>query len=342
MKRASYTGSFWPAPEQELFLDAALFEDDRGTRAWEEVRAELVLDDIDRERIAILPLLYLTLRRRGVDDPLMARLKGLHREAWYHHRLLFHAFGPACRGLEARGIETMVLKGAAMVGLWNGQIARRMDDIDLLVRPKTALAAMETLDHLGWRQLGAAGFRQQLVDAKHGARFDSAGGLHLDLHWAVLNRRPGYGDVGSYDPWPRARPVQVQGTPTLALDPADLLVEVIAHGARWRSAAQLRWIADAVTVLRLTDGLSWDQVLRTASELGRVPVMREALRYLAERFSAPVPAAALAAFEAAPTSARQERAFRYFSEARTTRPARGRLRSRLGRVLRGVRRRIPV
>src|SRR4051794_15438255 len=70
-----------------LLLRAAVLQDERGARAWRELRPHFDLDSAGGDRSRLLPMAYRTLRALGIDDPDLARLRGIHRATWYRNRM---------------------------------------------------------------------------------------------------------------------------------------------------------------------------------------------------------------------------------------------------------------
>jgi hypothetical protein len=89
-------------------------EREAAIEAWCEWKAAVDLDRIDEGSSRLLPLLYRNLHSYGVRDPMMQRYKGVHRLTWYKNHLLFHHLLPLVRAFQQEGIETMLLKGAAL------------------------------------------------------------------------------------------------------------------------------------------------------------------------------------------------------------------------------------
>jgi len=90
--------------------------------------------------------------------------------------------------------------------------------------------------------------------------------------------------------WKKAEPVTVGGAPTHILNPTHQLLHTCLHGGRYNEFHPMRWIGDAMYILRKDEGkIDWDELL----ELGRfhhmLLVLRSALRLLAKEFRAPIP-----------------------------------------------------
>jgi hypothetical protein len=284
-----------PDAAQRRLLEAALGEGEAAPAAHRAWRDLVDLDDVDGESYRLLPLLARNLRRQRVDDG--GRLAGLYRRNFAANALALRAAAEAIAALEAEGIRTMVLKGAALALLhYRDRGARVMGDVDVLVEPPRASAAAEVLARLGYTPVRAA----DRFDAAHLARIHSCGlrdrrGRQLDLHWYASGeaRRPGDDDRL----WQAAVPLSLEGVATRAPCATDHLYLVCAH-AFASGTSHLRWIADAAVLLRGGD-IDAGRLVALARARRWVAPLAAALRWLRD-FGLPVPPAALAALDSEP------------------------------------------
>src|SRR5205807_8355009 len=120
-----------------------------------------------------------------ITDPEMGRLKEAYESSWYTNQLLFDHGAPALNALRRAEVETLVLKGAALSGLYYRDAgARPMEDVDVAVTAADAPRAIATLRALGWRpevEPTAA-----VRSARHSVPFSDGRGAVLDLHWRIL------------------------------------------------------------------------------------------------------------------------------------------------------------
>ncbi len=287
-------GDFRPTRAQELLLRAALLSGADAAGAWSRWRACADLNHLDPGSFRLLPLLYHNLKAQGISDPLMNKLKGIHRMAWCRNQVLLERFALLLNALHGDGIGTMVLKGAAVTLLhYRDHGLRPMQDLDVLVRPEAAPAAVALLERLGWKPLRPLpeGRRASFFRTVHSISFADAAGRECDLHWHVLTEccYPHADD----DFWEASAPLDVHGAQTRALCPADQLLHVCVHGARWNAIAPIRWVADAMVILRTSPGLDWRRLVAQARQRCIVLPLRETLRYLRDFLSAPLPAGAM-------------------------------------------------
>lgn len=304
MRRHGYEGHCWPSPLQEGLLRAALLPAEQASAAWAALRPGLDLDDIwDPEVHRILPLVAVRLREAGVDDPDLPRLQGLARRTWYENQLRINEAATVVASLEAAGIRTMLLKGVPLaLRYYESAALRPMSDVDVLVPTAQGGDALAQLAADGW--MWDSRFLNRF---HHGVGLVRAGGRAIDLHWhlGLPFVLPGADASSDDDFWAVAEPLDIGGVTSRTLAATDMLLHVCAHGAWSDSAAQVRWIADAMTVLRAAAEIDWsrfeDQVRRRRLTL----LVSEPLRYLAEVYDAPIPADVRSRIAAMPTTMRE-------------------------------------
>jgi len=285
--------ALWPTPGQELLLRAALTPGPGALEAWEAWKAEhdLIESELDHGSFRLLPLVYRSLLAQGADEPLMPRLKGIYRYWWCSNQRLFHRAANVIGALEQAGIRTLVLKGtSASVAYYRDRGARPMGDIDLLVSHDQASAAVARLGTIGLRP--ARPRVADLIRYQHSVRMVHDTGEALDLHWHVLAECVHRDADDGF--WKRAVPIQVLDAPSLALGPTDALLHAIVHGMRWNAEPTVRWVADAMTILRSReDAIDWVGLQREATRLRVLLRLRSGLEYLEDKMDAPIPYRAL-------------------------------------------------
>ena len=294
-----------PTPGQLLVLHAALDPAPDALAAWERWRGRVDFDDVDHGSTRLLPLAYRNLGPESFDAEVAGRLKGLYRRSWSHNQLIFKRAAEAISLLHEAGIETLVTKGASLALLAYGDAgARPMDDVDVLVPIKRARDAISVLSAAGW----SPGHEDPLAwtEVHHSLDFAGGEGGHVDLHWFALWQ------PASDEPlWAGAVPLELGGVETRAPCPADQLLLACVHGTPWSPLPPFRWIADAVTVIRSSEGrLDWERLAAEATRRRLTVATAAALAYLRQEFGAAVPDSALAALRAAPASRHERVAFR--------------------------------
>ena len=271
---------------------------------------------IDDGSARLLPLLVPRAQLFSADDPAWPVIRGCYRRAYFHGQLLRARASKAMALLAGAGVATLALKGGALLRYYDGNPALRpMNDFDVLVPRERAVDAIRVLVAHGWTS--ALPQPERLPDAYHSAGFRSRDGLDFDLHWHVV---PSNSDpAADASVWSAAvrcdiigaagsRPAG--GTSPLALGAEDLLTVVCAHAAQWSPIASVRWVADALAILRAERrAFDWPRVSAQAVRWHVVPHLVDTLGYLRDRWSVDVPAAVLVQLAGAPVPTVDRRAY---------------------------------
>ena len=283
----------WPTPAQELLLRAALLQGEPALESWNAWRRMVNIDVIDYGSHRMVPQLYRNLQRHGVKDPVMDRLKGVYRYYLYKNEILMHRLGNLLGAFADAGIDTMVLKGAALIQLYYRESGLRpMLDADLLVHASQAEQAMELMAKLQWKAVRYTQ-PQRRIPIVHSTPFEDSGGRQVDLHWHLFWECFNAKDVDEY--WKHAVPIQIGGVPTLALSHTDQLLHTCWHGARWNEVPPIRWVADAMAILgSAVEEIDWVSLLEKTQRHRIVLPVKDSLEYLKKKFDAPVPESVLA------------------------------------------------
>lgn len=234
-----------PSPGETLLLRAALSHEREAARAAWSAWSEHFPDGSEpRNAARLLPLACRNLASLDVEPE--PRLKAAYLRALGSNSRILHVAGEALATLADAGVETLALKGTALLLLhYRDRGARPMSDLDLLVRPSQAAAAVAALKAAGWRGGELADW---LRSGMHAGVLGRGAGATLDLHWhaSYEARFPSADD----DFWAGAQPLVVAGQPTQALNATDQLLHSVVHGLRWSIAPSSVWIADAAVILR--------------------------------------------------------------------------------------------
>jgi hypothetical protein len=233
----------------------------------------------------------------------MGTLRGLRRKTWCENRLLFTKLAPAAAMLRQAGIPVLVLKGVPLaLRYYRDAGLRPMRDLDLLVPEQRAQEAIQLFESAGWRglwphryRLGPRdlGFRQALP-------YSAGDGREVDLHWHALYQATFHGADAAF--WESAEPLEFEGMAVEVLCPSDELLHAMVHGPAWNEIPPMRWVADAMTVMRAA-AIDWDRLLRLTRRLRVTLPMRAACDYLARVFDAPIPERVLSGLARLPVDA---------------------------------------
>lgn len=286
-------GNLWPNAAQTALLKAAIDADGRAPQHYADWRGQVDLAaEFDRGSYRLLPLLYRTLSRHGVQDDFSGRLKGTYRRIWCETQTRLDAAARVLTLLQAAGIPTVVLKGLALgVGWYGNPVLRPMGDLDVLVPHAQAAAAIAAVEAAGWRR--TADSRDDDLVYHHAMEFHHPDGAELDLHWQPMTDCRGAGASAWFAG--HTLPLQVRGVATHGFDATAQLLHTVVHGLRWDVEPPIRWIADAAWLLRdPARPVDWEELLAFAYRRRLSHRLGLGLQVLATEYGLPVPAAVLA------------------------------------------------
>jgi hypothetical protein len=279
--------------EQELLLQAALLSGDRALDAWHRwLGCTDIEDEMDNGSFRLLPLLFYNLKKHHIDHPIMSRLKGIYRHAWYNNHKLFFELSKILKSINNAGIPSMILKGAALtIETYKNYAIRPMADIDILVPEKHADLTNTLLKRAGWSSPADRSLKMDLK-YRHSLNFENIAGFEFDLHWHPVKDSSIVASEKHYDHifWQHAVPIKIVDEPTLAPGRPESLFLVIIHGT-WRNAEPpIRWIADAMFLIdSFENETEWERFVVHVKNYSVPLQIKRALVYLKEKFDAPIP-----------------------------------------------------
>ena len=298
-------------PEQEMLLKASLLKGDPSLIAWREWRASINIEDhMDNGSFRLLPLLYQNLRKHHVEDPLMDRLKGIYRQTWYKNQKLFYETGKILKYFHDAGIQTMIVKGAALSALtYKNHGVRPMSDVDVMVPFSQILTATEVLRQKGWAPC-IYPESEETLKYRISLQYKNSCNDEFDLHWfpyIEFNRKKLDGDL-----WNHSVPIMLANEETTAPCPTDNLIHVMIHGTWWNPEPPIRWIADAMSIFNAFGvELDWERFVNTV-RINRIALrIRDALVYLKNTFHADIPNHVIKTIIDMPTSITERIAYSY-------------------------------
>ncbi len=278
----------YPSREQFLVLSASLCDGERALGAFAEWRRELdETKEFDREVYRLLPLLYHNLHLCGCDDPLMGRLKGVHRMNWVKTQKLFAGMRPIVHALADAKFEMMLLKGAQL-GLqhYRSPALRPMMDLDLAVPSRDARRAIATLSELGWKPKWEP--IPDVLRFRHAMSVYGPNGEEFDLHWRSLVE---FIDEQADEEFrEHTVPFEFLDRSLRVPDATRTLLHTVIHGIRWNPEPPIRWIADAMSVLKTNASeIDWNDMIEFAKRCKLAHRLNLGLNYLKRDFDAAVP-----------------------------------------------------
>jgi len=300
MEAESIQPGCWPTENQELLLQACLFEGDAARDAWEAWRSKIDIHWIDEASHRLLPLLYHKIHPLGIEDPILAKAKGVYRFMLAKNHLMFHRAVPVLKTLQEKGIEIIFLKGTALTLLHYKNFALRPQlDIDFLVKSEKAVEAFQTLLGLGWKSEYTFPM-ETILKFRHSCCFNAGAERRLDLHWNILSqfRETNCDNVF----WEKAVPITLNNDSFLTLSPTHQVFHNCLHGIRWNAHAPCRWVADVLTLIKAPDiTIDWDEIVRLSKERKATLPIKEGILYLNKKFNAGIPTQYIEALDNTPT-----------------------------------------
>ncbi len=279
-----------PSSADIALLRAALGEGEAARAAYRVWRDQLDWNSIPAKWRTIVPLLHRNITTLGIKDPLIRRFRGIRRYLWARNLPLIALAKRVHVAFAKANVPALALKGTSLVASgYMDRSIRPMEDIDILVTRSQLETAIKTLKGLGFdpHVIRPRCLTERVVPMGElpSWPFRNAEGNDVDLHWNALHldRRPG-ADSGA---WRRSRRVAFEGISMLVLDPADQLLQICAHGIQADGPDTIRWMADAIIVIRGGE-LGWEALLQRARYHRLSASLADALASLSNIVSLPI------------------------------------------------------
>ncbi|MFC1851963.1 nucleotidyltransferase family protein [candidate division CSSED10-310 bacterium] len=284
----------WPDEQQKLLLQCAfLTESSQVCHIWEQWQSHNNRSRIDHASRTILPIVLQNLLKHGanIDPALQKNIQKQYFHIYIHNQRLFKQAAKLIHQLHQAGFKTMVLKGAPLTLQYYNKLGLRfMSDVDILIPTHQALDCIAFMSKLAWKPVSRKPekFSVDYVTVSHGHEFHHPDGRKIDLHWHVLHEccRPD----SDIDFWDAAIPINFSGTNTNALNPADQLLHICVHSARFGSSIPLRSLVDVLIILNQSPiDLDWIRLLSQAKKRKLILPVRETLFYVLKYLNATIP-----------------------------------------------------
>jgi hypothetical protein len=302
VKRAGFHGSFWPTPTQEALLRVVLGSTEQAAPRWHELQP-LDIETLDTGSFCLLPPLYERLTETDPDDPRLPRLLGTYRATWYRNQLLLDRLSELLSTFGGRGLDALVVGGAATGARWYPRLGSRpVAQLELVVAPAAGEAARAAARSTGWRPAGRGRYHGRFVDSDGRALVVFDG---MPSVFAGPVPRP-----DAYDEVRREAVEHDLGAPALVLQPADELLYICAVGARSSPFPTVQWLLDAATMLTAAGRPTIDSVIERARRFRLIQPLQETAAYLAGICEVPGLDHDLALLDAEPVAARNRLAHR--------------------------------
>lgn len=252
----------------------------------------------------VKPLLYAILRESRLDVPaaIRADLQAHYYQTVASNAWCFHEIAGILTAFDGAGISIILLKGAALADdVYRDRGIRPMGDIDLLVPPGDAPAAIRIVQGLGYApdRLDpypdlAAEFECEVMLIR--ARPPRTA---IEIHWSLLDSPYYQRHLPMAWFWETAQPVYLDGhIPARILGPEAQLLHLSAHLMLHHGnsdAPELRWLHDIAEVIQAHAAeIDWTLVLRQAQAADLVIPLQRTLPLLVRDWELSLPPAFLA------------------------------------------------
>lgn len=326
MNTLPYPKSF-PNKAEEQFLRLVLSHDTDFPRLWKDWNNENVFNDTDYATARLMPLLYLRLEKLGLqNDPLFGRIKGIYRSAWVTNQRLLASIRTITSACEERNIPVMVTKGIPMLLAVHQDIgARYTGDADIVIHPIHAQEVISLMKEHGWKYTkpwmpDVNNPVPSLYQVTKSTDFVNQQGVAFDVHWNIFGLyhharpldifrlRTNIPSISFRDTYWKTTVPLGSDIHAMRLSNEDMFIHAIVHGVEGNVHRTLRWVTDAVAIMRNLP-IHWDVVIQKTREFGFGVEIGVALRYLSDRINIEIPNEILQEILSLPYTKRQAREF---------------------------------
>lgn len=305
-----------PTNEQKLLLQAALWQGEAAIDSWQTWRTTVNIDDIDQESYRLLPLVYRNLSAHNVTDSHLGRLKGVYRRTWVENQVFFQQIASILDAFQSAGIETMLLKDAALnLYYYQDYGLRTIDKFDFLIRENDILNAIPLLEKLDWQILGKTPNPQ--IPFSHIVVFKKEPKQYLNLRWHLFGE--GFNENAENQFWQSAVLTQVNNLPVYVLSPTDQLFYTCGSGIFRNSVSPVRRLVDAaIAIYTYPDRIDWHQLIKLAENYRLILPLKTQLIQLSEILNAPIPDSILLELENLTVSQMEQEEYQVFTKENLT------------------------
>ncbi len=223
-------------------------------------------------RHRLIPLLNRNVSRScsEMSEHIPGRLAQINFVNAAHNLRLSHELLRLLGLLELAGLPAVPFKGPVLADLLFGNISmRQFGDLDILVKQEDVRKAKQLLLADGYQPEFVLNgkIESEYLRSEHAFQFQKPeSGFVVELHWRFGSRN----QVFPVDPegvWTRLERRRFLGRDTLTLGREDLLLYLCAHGAK-HGWDRLEWVTCVSELVRVSEELDWDAVMRRAIASG--------------------------------------------------------------------------
>lgn len=261
----------FPNKYENLF-QAALLKGEPAMKAWDGYCASHstieIEKDFENEPYLLLPLLYRNLEDHGrsASATLPTKYAGVYRYTWTRNQNLLRDAAQIIELFLNVGIETLILKGAALsITHYQNLGLRPMQDVDVVIKPEKLRSAIRILKQSGWT------LRRSSPSSEE---FENSAGNRFDVHWFIGENE-----------WKRAKSVVIQDVSAWTLNVTDHL-DFICDIYKWNVLS----IADSFMLINNSSySIDWDRLIENKKNPGQILALHTMLHYLSVVLKAHVP-----------------------------------------------------
>ena len=243
--------------------------------------------------------------RWPVPLPQMQQLRWQARQIHQNNLRMRRRLAPIVRAFRDRGVDTLLLKGAALnLTLYDHPGLRAMGDADVMVRPEHVPQAQAVLAELRCRkgrdQVREDFFPKYYYEIEYTT--EQPWPLRIDLHARLLRPLRYVRTVPDAAIWHDAQPTRLEGSEVLIPSPENMLVHLASHAAG-HGGRPLRWLYDIKRFIDLEQvSIDWDAVISRAHDWRLSLPVRVGLQRVEETFGPTIPSEAMEALHRARVS----------------------------------------
>lgn len=248
------------------------------------------LDKIHGGVYRLIPMLHKRLSETKQHYENMDQTKSIYCLSLHRNYFMIHRAKSLFAELQRNAIPFLLLKGISLVSSYYDDIATRpMSDIDFLVHDVDLRRTIDVMASCGWKcDHLPSEYQMNHLEYCHALHFHARDGMEMDLHWYVIPQCCWKNTDENY--WKTAEPICLLGDTYLSPSPAMQLLHICIHGTKQNDLSPIRWIVDALMILKKRNqSIDWEMLFDEAKQKRVTLALGKALQYLSEKFHAPIP-----------------------------------------------------
>ena len=239
----------------------------------------------DSVSTSFLPLIFRNLKEDKMHARVFQTCKSMYRHTWSENSLRLFQLGRLVKKFQTAGIEVCLLKGIALLLRYYQDVGlRSMGDLDILISKNRVLQAIDILKEENWTPLNVQKkhMESDFLEQSHALLFSHPEGGFLDLHWAIFPESVVDEKFMRYSYRTQSMLLPYTDLFIVTLCSEDQLIHVLLHGLKYSPRPLIRWIPDAVMVIRKYPDFDWHYFFEQITKLEMVPLIKEAMEYLSK------------------------------------------------------------